>query len=151
MDRCRLSVAATGAFLHPLGDQTPIDCRHSEWIDSIALPHRELLSVDTTTPVPYGSLVNPRAVVVWNLAGVGLQVQPTPEEAAAIAARVLEIGLTDQDLTAPTGWLQLPAALPGKPQGGSQLLWLAPGTRVVLRPAQAGVAVMARVLVLPGQ
>jgi len=94
MDQCRLSIAATGAFWHPLGDQTPIDCRYGETIDSVELPHRQLLRVSGDTPVNYGQLVNPRTVIVWNVSGLGLQVQPTEEEAAAIAAQVLLVGLT---------------------------------------------------------
>ena len=149
MDTCRLSINANGAFWHPLGDQTPIDCRYGETINSCDLPHRQLAVIERETFVSYGSLKNPRAVVVWNVAGLGLQTQPTEEEAKAIAARMLFVGTTG-DETIPTGWQLLRPAIPGQDQGGSTTLWLAPGTRVVLRPAFTGARVPVRVLVIPG-
>lgn len=147
---CRLSIAATGAFLHPLGDQTPIDCRYGELIRTVDLPSRQLKVVDQVLAVDYGSLKNPRAVIVWNVSGQGLQSQPTPEEAAAIAAKVLLVGITGPDGATPTGWQDLRPAKIGEHQGGSTILWLAPGARVVLRPAGT-LAVTARVLVVPGE
>lgn len=147
---CRLSIAATGAFLHPLGEQVPIDCRHGETIPTVRLPHRALLFVTDETLIPYGDLKDPRAVIIWNMSGVGLQTQPDEREAAAIAAKVLEIGLTDDTGLSVTGWLAIPPARPGRSQGGSQILWLSPGTRVAVRAANSQAAVCARVLVIPG-
>lgn len=157
-DLCRFSVAATGAFLHPLGDQTPIDCRYGELIDTVQLPHREMLYLTKPTVVPFGALQNPRAVVVWNMSGCNQQTQPTTEEAAAIAAQVLYVAVVSADCPRdPTpddcrqlGWLELRPAGTGKSQGGSQVLWLAPGAHVVLRPATEAAAVVVRALVIPG-
>lgn len=149
-DFCRLSIAATGAFLHPLGDQTPIDCRYGELIRTVDLPGRCLKVVDQPLLVDYGSLKNPRAVIVWNVSGQGMQSRPTPEEAAAIAAKVLLVGITGPDGAAPTGWQELRPARIGEQQGGSTILWLAPGARVMLRPAGES-PVTARVLVVPGE
>ena len=149
MDTCRLSINANGAFWHPLGDQTPIDCRYGETINSCDLPHRQMAVVEGDTFVKYGGLNNPRAVIVWNVAGLGLQTQPTEEEVKAIAGRMLLVGVTG-DETLPTGWQLLRPAIPGQDQGGSTTLWLAPGTRVVLRPAFTGARVPVRVLVIPG-
>lgn len=151
-DVCRLSIAATGAFAHPLGDQTPIDCRYGELIDSVALPYREIVRVAEEQIVDYGRLRNPRAVIVWNVSGEGLQCNPTETAAAAIAAQVLEVGLIGPDAwTTPAGWQSILPAGPGHSRGGSTILWLAAGTRVVLRPGTPGVAVTVRILVLPGQ
>lgn len=159
MDQCRLSIAATGAFMHPLGDQTPIDCRYGETIDSLDLPHRRFVRVSAEMLLDYGGLRNPRAVVLWNVAGEGLQVIPTDEEAAAIAAKVLEVGLLgtvepSADLASEVrtlGWQSIRPACPGQGLSGNTILWLAPGARVVLRPATPGVDILAKVLVLPGQ
>jgi hypothetical protein len=151
MEQCRLSIAATGAFLHPLGDQTPIDCRYGEMLDTVQLPHKQMLSVISEMVLAFGGLTNPRAVIVWNMSGLGLQVQPTEEQAAAIAAKVLEVGLIGPNASpSPSGWQSIRPTRPGQDLGGSTILWLAPGTRVVLRPATAGVNVLARVLVIPG-
>ena len=149
MDTCRFSINANGAFWHPLGDQTPIDCRYGETIKSCDLPHRQLAVITDQTTVSYGSLKNPRAVVIWNVAGVNIQTQPTEQEAAGIAKCILLVGLAGADGT-PTGWQLLRPAVPGHDQGGSTTLWLAPGTRVVLRPANERTAVPVRVLVIPG-
>lgn len=150
MDRCRLTIAATGGFFHPLGDQTPIDCRYGEFLETVELPHKKILCVTAETIVDYGGLKNPRAVLVWNMTGMGSQVQPTPEEAARIAASELLVGLTNEAGDPPAGWLRILPYRKGEPQGGSQILWLAPGTRVVLRPANPGSTVIARTLVIPG-
>jgi hypothetical protein len=150
-DHCRLSIAATGAFFHPLGDQTPIDCRYGELIDSVDLPHKQILRVSGPVLVSYGALVNPRAVIVWNVSGEGLQVRPTPEEAAAIAAAVLHVGLTaGDDPPLPTAWQEIRPAQPGSGLPGATILWLAPKARVILRPANPGTTVTVRVLVIPG-
>lgn len=150
-DHCRLSIAATGAFLHPLGDQTPIDCRYGESIDTVDLPHKQILCVSGPVLVSYGGLVNPRAVIVWNVSGEGLQVQPTPEEAAAIAATVLHVGLTaGDDPPLPAAWQEIRPAKPGSGLPGATILWLAPGASVMVRPANPGTTVTVRVLVIPG-
>lgn len=150
MEQCRLSIAATGAFMHPLGDQTPIDCRYGELLDTVQLAYRQMLSVSAETPVDYGPLRNPRAVIVWNVSGQGLQVQPTPEEAAQIAAQVLEVGQATVDAGIPNGWQEIRPAVPGSGLGGSTILWLPKNTQVYVRPATTGVRVLARVLVIPG-
>ena len=151
-DACRLSIAATGAFNHPLGDQTPIDCRYSELIDTVQLPHRQIVRVTEPTVIDYGALQNPRAVIVWNVSGEGLQLQPSPDERAAIAAQVLEVALLGPDgMGWSLGWQSIRPAVPGHSRGGSTILWLARGTRVMLRPELPDTYVMARVLVLPGQ
>lgn len=153
MERCYFSVNAQGAFNHPLGDQTPVDCRYGEFLDTVDLPHKHLLRVAMETVLGFGGLVNPRAVIVWNVSGQGLQIRPTDEEAAAIARQVLLVGLIGSDgpSASPGGWQSLRPAAAGDLQGGSTILWLAPGTRVVLRPAEVDTAVLARILVLPGQ
>lgn len=150
MDRCRLTVAATGAFFHPLGDQTPIDCRYGEFLETADLPHKQLLCVTGDTLTSYGALQDPRAVVLWNMTGVNLQVQPGPEEAARIADAELLVGLTNEANDPPAGWLRVRSARVGEPQGGSQILWLDAGTRIIVRPANAGSTVIVRTLVIPG-
>jgi hypothetical protein len=149
MDQSRLSINSTGAYWHPLGDQTPIDCRYGEMLDSVDLPHKILRVIEAEHIVDYGPLKNPRACIVWTVSGQGLQSKPTEEEAAAIAAQQLLVGLTGPGGERVTGWQLLRPAKPGEQLGGSAILWLAPGTRVVLRPMNARVSV--RVLVLPGQ
>lgn len=153
LDLARLSVNASGAFYHPLGDQSTIDCRYGEVIDSIELPHRQLLQVQHPARVSYGSLINPRAVIVWNVSGVGLQTLPTEEEAAEIAARILLVGLCDgkHSVDEPRGWQMLLPARVGHDQGGSCILWLPPSTHVVLRPQSIDHPVLARLLIIPGE
>lgn len=151
MDVCRLSIAATGAFLHPLGDQTPIDCRYGEMIDTVDLPHRWVRLVNRETAVDFGALENPRAAIIWNVSGLGLQIQPTEEEAAKIAEQVLQVGLCGPiPGGTPEGWQSLRAARAGHDQGGSTILWLSPGTGVVVRPQNPGTSVLVRALIIPG-
>lgn len=93
METSRLSLVLTGAYQHPLGDLTPIEQRTSEILDTVDLPHRQMLLVRQTMLIPHGPIVDPLCVVIWNVAGVGLQTLPTDEERAAIAAQVLQVGL----------------------------------------------------------
>jgi hypothetical protein len=146
MDSCRLSVNSTGAFYHPLGDVTPIDCRYGEEIGSVDLPDKMLLLVTGKTPVPYGRLHSVRGIAISNLSNQGTQTQPTAEEAAAMAARILYVGFGDNESPS----LELPPMIPGKrPLGGSQFLWLASGAQVWLSCPQ-GVKVTARIQLFPG-
>jgi len=151
MNRARLSIASTGAYLHPLGDQTPIDCRYGETITSEELPHRYYARVADSELVEYGRLVNPRCVIVWNMAGQELLTIPTDEEAAELARQELLVGLVDGDHpTIPTARQLIRPAKLGSGLPGNVILWLAPGARVLLLPRYAGVIVPTRILVLPG-
>lgn len=151
MNQSRISIAASGAFLHPLGDQTPIDCRYGELVDSEELPHRYHARVRDAELVEYGRLRNPRCVIVWNLAGQELLTVPTDEEAAQLQRQELLVGLVDADSpTLPTAWQLLRPAQIGSGLGGNTILWLAPGSRVVLRPRHEDAIVPVRILVLPG-
>jgi hypothetical protein len=146
MDQCRLSVNTTGAFFHPLGDVTPIDCRYGETLATVDLPDKLLLSVTGKTPIPWGRVKQPRAVAITNVSNQGTQAQPTLEESAAMAARVLFVGFGDA--TAPS--LSLPPMVPSKQDfGGSQFLWLIPGVDVWL-DVPDGVAVVAKIQIFPG-
>ena len=150
-NQSRLSIAATGAYMHPLGDQTPIDCRYGEHIDSEELPHRYYARVSAAELVEYGRLVNPRCVVVWNMAGQDLLTFPDEEEAARLARQDLLVGLTDGDhLTIPAARQLIRPAKVGSGLAGNAILWLEPGARVILLPRHAGTVVPARILVLPG-
>jgi hypothetical protein len=146
MDLCRLSVNSTGAFFHPLGDQTTIDCRYGETIATAQLPDTQLLAVTGRTPLPMGRIHNARGVAIHNVSNQGTQTQPTAEEAAAMAGKILFVGFGDA--SAPS--LELPPMIPGKTQlGGSQFLWLILGADVWL-DTPSGVTVIARVQIFPG-
>ena len=152
MNKARLSMHTGGAFLHPLGDQTPIDCRYGETIQTEELPHRYHARISDAELVDYGRLVNPRAVIVWNLAGQDLLTVPDPEAAAELARQELLVGLVHHDRpTLPAGaWQLLRPAEIGTGLGGNTTLWLAPEARVVLRCHVDGVVVPVRILVIPG-
>jgi len=149
MDSCRLSLVVSGVFNHPLGDQTPIDLRYGEDIATVELPERKLLVITEPT-VLTTHLVNPRAVIVENLAGLGLQTLPTDEEAAAIAAKVLLLGVSEPDRSDASGGqpLLLHPAKAGQSKAQGQFLWLAPGAVVSVRPA-LGVPIPIRAIWFP--
>jgi hypothetical protein len=151
MNQARLSMHTGGAFLHPLGDQTPIDCRYGETIKTEELPHRYHARVSDAELVDFGRLVNPRCVVVWNLAGQDLLTMPDEETARSIASQDLLVGLVDVDHPTIPGACQLlrPASI-GTGLGGNTILWLEPGARVLLKPRWSGVTVPVRILVTPG-
>lgn len=150
MDQCRLTIAASGGYFHPFFEPLQIDGRYYEVINTPDIPHRQMLVVTDLVAVPFGSLVNPRALIVWNMTGVGLQSNPPPEERARIDASELDVGLTDDESRPPTAWLRIRPATVGWPHGGNQILYLAPGTRVMLRPVNPGHGVTAKILVIPG-
>jgi len=146
MESCRLSVNTTGAFFHPLGDVTPIDCRYGEMLATVDLPDKLLLVVTGKTPIPWGRVKSPRAVAICNVSNQGTQSQPTPEERAAMASKILFVGFADS--TVPS--LELPPMVPGGQQfGGSQFLWLIPGVDVWL-DVPDGVSATARIQIFPG-
>jgi len=139
-------VNTTGAFFHPIGDVTPIDCRYGEQLDTVDLPDKLLVRVTGKTPLSWGRVKHPRGVAVTNVSNQGTQTVPSPEEAAAMAARVLFVGFAD----ATTPSLRLPPMRPGvDPLGGSQFLWLATGAEVWL-DVPDGVTVIARIQIFPG-
>lgn len=145
MDNSRLSVVVSGAFLHPLGDQVPIDCRYSETLRSPRLPHKYLAYVDSPRLVDYGGLVDPRGVLITNLSGFGLQKYPDETELAKLMRCVLLVGPEGQECC------ELRPAVPGKTaQGTPQWFWLRAGVTLALRPLHDGVPVQARVIVFPG-
>jgi len=151
MQHARLSIASSGAYLHPLGDQTPIDCRYGETIDSEELPHRYYARVSDAELVEYGRLQNPRCVIIWNVAGQELLTIPTEEEAAELARQDLLVGLVDGNSpTIPAARQLIRPAKLGSGLPGNVILWLAPGAQVLLIPRYTGVVVPARILVLPG-
>ena len=89
MDACQLSVNCTGAFWHPLGDNTPIDCRYGEQLQTVELPDRVLLCVTKRTMLDFGRIKHPRAIEVNNVSNQGEHVQPTEEESEAMERKVL--------------------------------------------------------------
>lgn len=151
MDQSQLALILSGAFFHPLGDQQPIEARTCELINSPDLCHRQLLYVREPTVVPYGGLVNPLLILIWNLAGVGQQTIPTEEEQAAIAARVLRVGLCGPEdpatLQGSAQLLQPPPVCSG--YSPACVLRPEPGARVIVAPRSPGEAVPIRVLVIP--
>ena len=151
MEKSQLALVTTGAFMHPIDQQTNIESRWSELIDSPALCHRACLHVDKPTVVPYGDLVNPLLVIIWNLAGVGQQTIPTAEERAAIEACVLRVGLCgpDDPPLIPGAWQILPPPRVCSGHTPSCILRPEPGTRVLVTPQTPGTAVPIRVLCIP--
>lgn len=146
MDDCRLSLNVTGAFLHPLGDQTPIDCRYGETLKTAELPDRQILYVEARTRLDFGRVKNPRAVVIHNVSNQGEQVQPSEEERVMMERRVLFVGFGENQ--APS--IELPPSVPGGNQfGGGQFLWLARGASVWL-DVTPGYGTVARVAIFPG-
>jgi hypothetical protein len=146
MDRCRLSVNTTGAFFHPLGDVTPIDCRYGEQLDTVDLPDKMLVLVTGKTPIPWGRVKHPRGVAITNVSNQGTQTVPTEEQLQAMAGKVLYVGFGDASKHS----LRLPPMRPGQdPLGGSQFLWLESGAEVWL-DVPAGVTVTARIQIFPG-
>jgi len=138
MEKSQLALILSGAFMSPYGEQIPIESRWCDLIDTELLAHRQMLPVDQETIVPYGSLRDPAAVVIWNLAGVGAQKQPTETEAAANAAKVVEVESKQLLLPPPIGSGYSPACL----------IRPVPGEPIVLRPRN-GSRVPLRVLVIP--
>jgi hypothetical protein len=146
MEKCRLSVNTSGAFFHPLGDQTSIDCRYGEDLATVDLPDKMLLCVREKIVIPWGRIKRPRGIEIHNVSNQGIQVQPTEEQLAEMVGKVLLIGFGDSDEPA----LSLPPMIPGKTQfGGSQFLWLAPGASVWLSVPE-GVSALARIALFPG-
>ena len=146
MEKCRLSVNTSGAFFHPLGDQTPIDCRYGEDLATVDLPDKMLLRVDSKILIPWGRIKRPRAVEIHNVSNQGVQVNPTEEELVTMQGKVLLVGFANSDYPS----LSLPPMIPGKTQfGGSQFLWLAPGSAVWLSVPE-GVSATARIAIFPG-
>lgn len=140
MEKSQLALVTTGAFMSPLGEQWPIESRWCDLIETEHFAHREMLFVEEETEIPFGPLSDPTAVIVWNLSGVGAQKQPTPEEAAANAAKVVEVESRQ---------LLLPPAI-GSGYSPACVIRPVPGSRVVLRP-QNGSRVPCRVLVIPSK
>ena len=146
MDKCRLSLNSTGAFFHPLGDQTPIDCRYGEDLATSDLPDKVLAVIRERTLLDWGRVKRPRAVQIQNVSNQGVQSMPTDEELAVMRQRVLYVGFGDNSNAS----LELPPLLPGKTQfGGSQFLWLAPGA-VIWLDVPAGASATVRVQIFPG-
>lgn len=146
MDKCRLSLNSTGAFFHPLGDVTPIDCRYGEDTATVGLPDKMLMVVRERTLLDWGRVKRPRAVAIHNVSNHGAQSMPTNEELAVMRQRIVYVGFGDNANAS----LELPPLLPGKTQfGGNQFLWLASGATVWL-DVPAGAAATVRVQIFPG-
>lgn len=146
MDQCRLAVNTSGCFYHPIGDQTPIDCRYAESLATVELPDKQLLYVSGRHVIDWGRIKHPRGLEIHNLSNVGTQSQPTDEEREKMQAKILRVGFNDDPLPA----IELPPYVPGGNQfGGSQFLWLAPGVRVWLDVAPGSTAT-AKVIMYPG-
>lgn len=150
MEQCRLSVNTSGAFYHPLGDVTTIDCRYGELLSTVDLPDKLLLLVDRKTPIPFGRVKCPRAIVITNVSNHGIQQQPTAEELAEMEQKILYVGFNAAETYHNYASLELPPMVPGKQEfGGSQFLWLRPGADVWLDVPE-GVSVTARIQIFPG-
>lgn len=163
METSRLSLVLTGAYQHPLGDLTPIEARTSEILDTVDLPHRQMLLVRQTMLIPHGPIVDPLCVVIWNVAGVGLQTLPTDEERAAIAAQVLQVGLCPEPGepgepggvspgVIPAAWQDLPPPPPCSGHSPCCVLRPSRGSRVIVLPApHAKQPIPVRILVIPSK
>jgi len=151
MEQCRLSLVLTGAFQHPLGDLTPIESRTSELLDTVDLCHRQMLVIDKPQLIPYGSLADPLYVLIWNVAGVGLQTLPTEEQQAEIAAKVLQVGLCadGQPLLIPGAWQDLPPPPPCSGHSPCVVLRPSRSSLAIVQPANPGVSIPVRVLIVP--
>jgi hypothetical protein len=146
MNKCRLSVNVSGAFMHPLGDQTPIDCRYGEDLATESLPDKALIVVREKTVVGWGRVKRPRGLEIKNVSNQTAQNMPEEGELEAMRKRVLYVGFGDSD----TPVLKLPPFVPGGAQfGGCQFLWLSPGAVVWLGTAP-GAMTTARVQIFPG-
>lgn len=154
MEHCRLSLVLTGAYLHPLGDQTPIESRTSELLDTVDLCHRQLLVINGTQLIPYGAIHDPLYVILWNVAGVGIQTQPTEDERARLAGQVLQVGLCpdSQPPLIPGAWQDLPPPAVASGQSPCVILRPSRGSRVIVQPApHAGVSIPIRTLIIPSK
>lgn len=146
MNKCRLSVNIQGAFMHPLGDQTPIDCRYGEDLATESLPDKALMLVKDKSIIDWGRVKRPRGLEIKNVSNQNTDTMPTEDELAIMQRRILYVGFGDSDVPA----LELPPVVPGRSQfGGCQFLWLAPGAVVWLSTA-TGVTTTARVQIFPG-
>jgi hypothetical protein len=146
MNHCRLSVNVSGAFMHPLGDQTPIDCRYGEDLATEALPDKALIVVREKTVVGWGRVKHPRGLEIKNVSNQTTQKMPEEDELEAMRRSILYVGFGDSD----TPVLELPPFVPGGTQfGGAQFLWLAPGA-VVWLSTTPGALTTARVQIFPG-
>lgn len=133
VEKSQFALVTTGAFMHFLGDQQPIESRCCELIETPMLAHRQMLYVDRETVIPYGDLVDPTAVVIWNLAGVGAQKIPTDKEAAANAAKVIEVESKQLLLPPPIASGYSPTCIIRPVPGQPITIRPAPGTRIPIR------------------
>lgn len=150
MEKSQLALILGGAFMQPFGDQQPIESRWCELIDSELLAHRQMLYVDRELIVPYGGLVNPVAVILWNVAGVGEQKIPTAEQADHHARKVVRVGLLAESTPpiACSGYQSLPPPPIGSGYSPACVLRPEPGMRVLVAPRHE-LAVPCRVMVIP--
>jgi len=148
MEPSRLTVTVNGAYWHPLGDVTPIDSRYSETIATEDLPDRALLKI--SGPIRLQThLQAPRGVMLENLAGKGLQKQPTDEEAAELARKVLCVGVWQKG-TMGGHPIELHPCRPGAPMGQGQFFWLGPGAVISVAPREPGVEITIKITWFPG-
>lgn len=145
----RLTVIQTGAFQHSWGEVVPIETRYEELIDTEELPERRILQV-AHNRVLLLNVQHARAVVVRNLAGQNMTVQPTSDEAIRLGEQIVYVGLVEDPEQQPTGWQELRPAKPGSHFGGATTVWLAKQTRVVLRAADPLNPVPVHIMAIPG-
>lgn len=150
MEKSQLALILGGAFMQPFGDQTPIESRWCELIDSELLAYRQMLYVDKEWIVPYGGLTDPVLVIVWNVAGVGEQRIPTVEQAEHHARKVIRVGLLDESdpRIVCSGYQSLPPPPIGSGYSPACVIRPEPGTRVVVAPRHE-LAVPCRIIVIP--
>jgi hypothetical protein len=133
-----------GSFQHPI-DMTPIGVLITEEIRSTQHPVKEFYHVSERTEISYRHLVDPRCVIVANLAGADEEAYPTDSQALELAKCELLVG--------PPGAEELCLVKPrvlGMHQGGSQIFLLSPGQRLFLTPKVPGCTIPVRVQILPG-
>jgi hypothetical protein len=154
MSTSQLRLHLNGAHFHPAEQQpTAIDLRYGETIDSEELPVNRLATTETPAKLNFGDLLNPRLVVIRNLAGAYLETFPDEEGAAALAKQVLRVGVLPAGENNPTA-ADLPLRLlpreAGRTLGGSQALWLADDVEVWIAPEDSEQPVLMRATIFPG-
>lgn len=150
VEKSRLTVVNNGAFQHAWGDTYPVEQRYQELIDTEQLPETFYLKIKQFT-ILESRLTHPRAVIVWNVSGQHLRVQPTATEADALSKQILQVGLRSEWSDAkPDGWQILYPCRAGDQLYPSTLLWLGPETRVCLQPQYASNPLQVKVMAIPG-
>lgn len=119
LPKARLRISGWVAYQHEQGEPIVVELRHVRALEGGEQEFIRRIKVgQERQPLPLGWVKKAACVVIENREGEGLQVQPDPETAAAIDARIVEVGVV-------CGAAFLPAAL------------VRPGMQYYLEPADA--------------